>query len=485
MLYILVLLRFSVCLQTRSRQESLIKMNKSILIGNGFNINFGGAAYTNQFIIKRIIFNARAKKYDVLFDGQVSGDEIAQIFFELAQWTNDIASGKYDAIIPAKDIYILEDFKSRYNWKLEHYYEVGLEDWLFILYVYFLSNDDIMEEWIPARQGFERMMLDAIYNDGDIQVLHTFMGKPVKRWLKEFDNIFTLNYDNNIEDLTQETVYHLHGDYRTPANSENPHTLLGYSRIKASQSVVVPGFEHCNCNALFDYAGEHKFEVAETFEKGEEGFHNLEKGGISSPLLPAPIASLVQLHQEHPELAFGTPYHFRKLKELTGELHIVGMSPNNDAHIFRLIDESAVEKVIFYGYSESEMEGQLPLRKEVKCKSVTDLWRQLDALPKKYSCNYPIPDSPKLDKFLDILNAMSFDPASKADTLKAVNAIPKFQSDELCRVAMQKVLDLSELGTPRDEQEQQRQFREISRIALRHGVLPTALYVHIMMNQKA
>ena len=275
-------------------------MNKSILIGNGFNINFGGAAYTNQFIIKRIIFNARAKKYDVLFDGQVSGDEIAQIFFELAQWTNDIASGKYDAIIPAKDIYILEDFKSRYNWKLEHYYEVGLEDWLFILYVYFLSNDDIMEEWIPARQGFERMMLDAIYNDGDIQVLHTFMGKPVKRWLKEFDNIFTLNYDNNIEDLTQETVYHLHGDYRTPANSENPHTLLGYSRIKASQSVVVPGFEHCNCNALFDYAGEHKFEVAETFEKGEEGFHNLEKGGISSPLLPAPIASLVQLHQEHP-----------------------------------------------------------------------------------------------------------------------------------------------------------------------------------------
>ncbi len=28
-------------------------MYKSILIGNGFNINFGGAAYTNQFIIKK------------------------------------------------------------------------------------------------------------------------------------------------------------------------------------------------------------------------------------------------------------------------------------------------------------------------------------------------------------------------------------------------------------------------------------------------
>lgn len=292
-------------------------MSKSILIGNGFNINFGGAAYTNQFIIKRIIFNARAKKYDVLFDGQISGDEIAQIFFELAQWTNDITSGKYDDIIPSEDIRVLEDFKSRYNWKLEHYYEVGLEDWLFILHIYFLSYSDIVEEWVPARQGFERIMLDAIYNDGDIQTLHMAMGKSVKRWLKEYDRIFTLNYDNNIENLTRKTVYHLHGDYQTLANSENPHTLLGYSRIKAGQSAVVPGFEHCYCNALFDYAGEHKLEVAEAYEKGEKGLLDLAASGISSSLLPAPIANLVQLHQEHPELMFGAPYHFRRFKSLS------------------------------------------------------------------------------------------------------------------------------------------------------------------------
>lgn len=458
-------------------------MSKSILIGNGFNINFGGAAYTNQFIIKRIIFNARAKKYDVLFDGQISGDEIAQIFFELAQWTNDITSGKYDDIIPSEDIRVLEDFKSRYNWKLEHYYEVGLEDWLFILHVYFLSNSDIVEEWVPARQGFERIMLDAIYNDGDIQTLHMAMGKSVKRWLKEYDSIFTLNYDNNIENLTQKTVYHLHGDYQTLANSENPHTLLGYSRIKAGQSAVVPGFEHCYCNALFDYAGEHKLEVAEAYEKGEKGLLNLAASGIFSSLLPAPIANLVQLHQEHPELMFGAPYHFGRFKSLMGELHIVGMSPNNDAHIFRLIDESAVEKVVFYSYSESEIKRQLPLRQEVEYKSVKDLWGQLNVLPKQYNCNYPIPKSPELDKLLDIFNKMSFDPASTTDTLRAVNAIPKFRSDELCKIAMQRISNFSEFGAPQNAQEQQYQFREISRIALRYGVLPTALYVHIMINR--
>ena len=37
-------------------------VNKSILIGNGININFGGNAYTNNYIIKRILFNARANR---------------------------------------------------------------------------------------------------------------------------------------------------------------------------------------------------------------------------------------------------------------------------------------------------------------------------------------------------------------------------------------------------------------------------------------
>ena len=42
-----------------------------------------------------------------------------------------------------------------------------------------------------------------------------------------------------------------------------------------------------------------------------------------------------------------------------------------------------------------------------------------------------------------------------------------------------------ELGTPKDKEEQQRQFREISRIALRNGVLPSALYLHVIMGMNA
>lgn len=456
-------------------------VGKSILIGNGININFGGSAYTNDYIIKRIVFNARANKYDPLFNGEITGDAIASIFIGLSDWANDISGGMYDAIIPAEEKYILDDFKKRYNWKLTHYYEVGLEDWLFILHVYFLKNEDISDNWTSAKQGFERMMLDAIWNDGNIQNLHEVMGKPVKRWLLEFNNIFTLNYDNNVEDLIKRPVFHLHGDFRTPANSENPQTLIGYMRQENRANVVIPEFEHCFCNALFDYTGEHKYDIAYAFERGGEGLQSLEKSGIPPEFFPAPIRELIRLHQEHPELTFGCNYHFSEFRSLTGELHILGMSPNNDSHIFKLIDESNIEKIVFYYHSESEAKKKLPVHQKVEYKSAKEIWKRLDASPKQYNCNYSIPKSEKVKEFFELFNLMSGDRVSEDDIIKSANAIPQYKATELCKGVMNEMKVQQEGGAPKDEKEQQRQFREISRIALRNGILPSALYLHVVM----
>lgn len=454
-------------------------VNKSILIGNGININFGGKAYTNDYIIKRILFNARANKYDPLFDGEISGDEIARIFIGLSTWANDISDGKYDAIIPDEEKPILKDFKARYNWKLSHYYEVGLEDWLFILHVYFLQNADIADNWSSAKQGFERMMLDAIYNDGDIQEIHKVMGKHVKRWLLEFSNVFTLNYDNNIEDLIKRPVFHLHGDFRTPANSENPQTLLGYIRRNNNENVVIPQFEHCFCNALFGYAGEHKYGIACAFEKGTEGLKRLEKSGISPECFPVPLDEMIRVHQEHPELVFSCCYHFAEFKELAGELNIIGMSPNNDYHIFKLIDESNVDKVVFYSFSEGKPKKGLPIHQEVEYRNAQELWRRLKALPKQYNCNYPIPQSDGVKEIFEIFNMLSGDNVSEADIIKSANSIPKFEATRLCEIVMEKI---KEYGAPKDKEELELQFREISRVALRNGILPSALFLHIIMD---
>ena len=405
---------------------------KSILIGNGFNINFGGDAYKSEYIIKRIIFNARANKYDELFDHLISGDEIAEVFFGLAEFTNNIVKGKFDNLIKGEDIPVLEDFKLRYNWDVKHYYEVGLEDWFFLLRVYFLERFESVVDWPSLKEGFDLLILDAIYNDGDIQTIHKKIGKPVKKWLKGYRNIFTVNYDNNIEALTRKPVFHLHGDYRTSK--------------KSKQMDIIPRFKHCYCNALLDYSGDHKYKTARNTD---------------------------------------TEYHFKTLENLIGEIHIIGMSPNNDGHIFRLIDESEIEKVVFYYYSDSETKNNLPVHQKIKYEKASNLWKGLNASAKCYNHKYNIPDYPDIDKFLDLFNKLSGDPISKDNIIKGVNAIPLYQAQELCKLVAQKLSEQSKNGPPKDEADFYLQFREISRIALRHGVLPTALFVHYVMKDKA
>lgn len=264
---------------------------RSLLVGNGFNINFGGQVYSNDYIIKRIIFNALANKYDPLFNGEITGEQIAYIFTRLSTWVNDITDGKYDDLIDDEEKPILEDFKARYNWKQKYYYEVGLEDWLFVLHVAFLEHSNISNHWQAAKQAFEKMMLDAIYNDGDIQNLYKRMGKPVKRWLQGYDKIFTLNYDNNIEDLSiGRPVFHLHGDFRTLANSEDPKTIWGFIRHQKKNNIEIPeDFKHCFCNAILDYTGGHKYEIAYAFEQAEKGLIDLERGEIPPEFFPVSI----------------------------------------------------------------------------------------------------------------------------------------------------------------------------------------------------
>lgn len=281
-------------------------------------------------------------------------------------------------------------------------------------------------------------------------------------------------------------MFHLHGDFRTLANSENPQTLIGHIRKVKGENVDIPHqFEHCFCDALFDYAGEHKYDIARAFEKGAEGLLSLEKSGIPSMFFPAPIEELLKVHKEHPELTFGSNYHFTEFRELTGELHIIGMSPNNDSHIFKLIDESNIEKVVFYYYSEKEAKKGLPIHQEVEYKSVQELWKQLKALPKQYNCNYHIHAADADRKKFEVLNQMSGDRVSESDIIKCASSIPRFEVTRLYEIAKKEMLAQKERGAPKNVEEQQRQFHEISRIALRNGILPSALYLHMILGMNA
>lgn len=457
---------------------------KSILLGNGFNINFGGKAYSSQFIIKRIIFNARADKYDKLLSGALNGEQLAYIFSTLTDYANQIVDGKYDSLIPAEEQSILEDFKKRYSLGIEHYFDIGLEDWLFILRGYCLQDENLIRQWKLAKQGFMRVMLDAIFNDGHIQEIYRSIGSPVKSWLKDYNKIFTLNYDSNIEDLTKKLVYHLHGDFNTLASSENENTLWGlYRRSIGEESVVIPEFQHCFCNALLDYTGEHKFEIADAFAKIDAGLLTYEKvkDSFSGPL-PEPINRLMQLHHEYPDLPFGDQYHFNELRELEGELHIVGMSPNNDGHIFRLIDESKISKVVFYFYSEKEKCLKLPIHQIVEWRDINEIWRILKAQKKRYNCVVSVESLQKITKFLPTLRGLSGDSATKEEIIAEMKNTPYYDVKKLCDLVKEEIDKQAEMARPVSESEMAQRFREVSRIALREGILPETLYILVLEN---
>ena len=389
---------------------------KSILLGNGINIQFGGKSYSNGFIIKRIIFNARANKYDPLFAGTISGTEIENIFRSFLDIANTTLNGDYDDVGNSDDQEAINDFKCRYNKPFTKYYEIMLEDWFLLIRLFFILNPDIKDQWQSAKQGFEQMILDAIYNEGMLSNIHQSMNKKVKRFFNKFDNIFSLNYDCNIEALTGKDVFHLHGDYSVLADSENPNTVKGYIRQQTGQSIVIEEFKHSYCNALLDYSGELKFKTASNIIKSDfELNHFLEMSKYNEAEYEKQIDILKQKNDNvgriirtfinNPSLKSGTNYHFDEFSNLKGELHIIGLSPNNDSHIFRCINESNLDKVLFYYFSKSDK--TIPITKPYELLHIGELWKSLDAKRKIYRYAYPISNSPEIDKFIEVFNAIS------------------------------------------------------------------------------
>lgn len=471
---------------------------KSLLLGNGINIQFGGKAYSNRFIMERIRFRAKLDGYLELFDNTLAGGEIVGLLDGFVDIANGIRNGEYDKFAHDADISAaLTDFKRRYANKITVSYEIMLEDWFFLIRMFFLKNDDLRENMEGAIQGFERLVLDAIYNDGKIQKLYLNVSKSkkVRQFFKSYDNIFTLNYDNNIEMLTKQRVFHLHGDFSVLANSEDPMHVQGYIRSQKNDLAIVYGMEHCFCNALLNYSGRLKYTTAKTF-------HNLIVASADfayrysyDPVFQIELSNLkkekpfeyqmIMTKIQHPELNIATEYYFDQFERISDEVHIIGMSPNNDEHIFNLIlSNKSIQKVIFYYFSETErhyIEEQYPANL-FECRSVQSLWKLLDCDPPRYNCKYSIPQD--IDPFIKIFNALSGSPVTKEEVLKEISQIPQFEMNRLCELVEQDISRCNPEHKSTDKAEFDRSRASISYIALQEGILPSTLYMIYTMNAR-
>ena len=375
---------------------------KNVLIGNGINIQFGGKAYTSDFILRRAKNRSRQGAYNELMGNQITGKELANIFDGFVDIANRLKKGKLDSYMKDEDLVLaVEDFKKRYNqWypdKINTPEEIMLEDWFLLFQVFFLENIDLNAQRNAAVQGLEQIVLDAIYNGGKLQELHKQMGKNVAKYLKEYDNIFTLNYDNNIEKLTGKMVYHLHGDFSVLKDSENPDIVQGFLRKNAGEIIAKPEWAQCYCNALLNYSGDLKYRVAcenhkwnVEIERIISNYTSIEDVYKKYPHLKVCSSFLEQwilTKINHPNLSIRTEYHFDKFQEIEGELDIIGLSPRNDAHIFRLVQEnSKITKIHFFYFDDEDkdyIEGIFDKNK-LEVEKVDLLWGKLGVSKKKY-----------------------------------------------------------------------------------------------------
>lgn len=469
---------------------------RNILLGNGINIQFGGSAYSSDFILKRIKYGARLDRYERLFGNKVTGNEIEKMLNSFVTIANDIVEKKYDDITEDTDtIDAIKDFQSRYTEKINLAHEIMLEDWFLIVHLFFLENADLEGDKKGAIQAFEQLLLDAIFNDGKIQKLYTKMNKQVKQFFNGFDNIFTLNYDNNIESLIHKPVYHLHGDFSVLANSENIENVLGYIRTMEGETVWFQEMKQCYCNALLNYSGKLKYKFAEVShnlimdsEHYSERYDTdkffraaLEKMKKSNPLQ----AKMIMTKIEHPELRMATEYYFDVFKKIQGELYIVGMSPNNDAHIFELIlNNPNINKAVFYYFDKKEreyIEANYP-KDLFECQYVQDLWKSLNCSTIKYNYNYSIPDASK--DIIATMNLLSDDEISFDEIRKKINEVPKFEMKRLCKEVKEDMKKRNPLHESTDKKGFVQQNASICCIALREGILPSVLYLICIMNYR-
>lgn len=485
----------------------------SVLIGNGLDIQAGGDDYLNKWIIIRLLAKAKMGKYDVLFmDSKnaippLTGDQIVKLFNGMVDIANNARENKYSHLIKErgdKDVVdALEDFKARYIYKITNIEEIGMEDWILMLLLFLMEQCDILKHYEAVKQGFERMVFDSIYCEGNIQRLYSKIRKSAKSYFSNFDNIFTLNYDNNLEKLTNHPVFHLHGDFCTKSISENPNTAHGYLQKQNGKSIWFPAqFEHCNCNAILDFSCNRKYNLATNLTKAFTDFEKFKEvisddnDGLENILkkLPAEQREVIQIGVEK-NLQCGHNYHFQHFEQLTGTLTIIGLAPQNDSHIFSCINKSNIEKVVFYNYfgekSNDEVDEEiktikLPINKPYIIENIKKLWDKIKISKFNNSTTYTqiLLNKGKND-FLNIFNSFyGDDTVSMKDILTQLKSIPVATERTIYEMMNFEISKNRYHTTPQSENEFLRCFNDFGKTLKIASISPQALYyIYIISSQ--
>lgn len=327
-------------------------MERNLLVGNGINIQFGGVnAYSSSAIMSRVVENIKAGKYTALTENSLSVDEQLGILDGMTKMINQIKAGgcrnKADGLL----MHIELDRISRTYPDESTVTSVFLEDYFLAFEIFnngYWNTDGEKTSKFYRKIVFDflrRIIVDGIYNNGDINEVYQNFYPGVMRYLQRFDNIFTTNYDYNLESSlgSGEKICHLHGEFGklAPEYRTNSKYYAEY-REKCDDLIAkkISGMDHVYSDAVMSWSWLDKY--------GE--------------LLEADTRDKKDLFQS-----------------ISGQLEIVGLSPANDGHLFMMINNNPNIRSVVYYYLKDDDKIELPhhIKKPTTFKKVTKLWESM------------------------------------------------------------------------------------------------------------
>lgn len=343
----------------------------NLLVGNGINIQFNKKYYTTQQLVLRILKNCDREDFPshiIVNFPYLLKNYIGQLFLE----ARDILEDKYDSYTNCfAEVESLKSFKKRYKDKINilRITDIGFEDYYLIHDLVCHKTNTQNPKQYYIREAMRIAYLYAIYNDGKINTLYQEYPRKFIDYLIGFDNIFTTNYDLNVELATQKQVYHIHGQF----DKKSDVYLLNSFRNQLPDAPIKEieideNYFYLYSNALTTHSGAYKelqikqiSQANSVVEKMAMAYNNdpkikqeVDSWTIEANKLTANMGYAIQLKAVNPSLTFSDNYHFDIFKNITGTLQILGLSPWNDFHIFESVNDSDIDKCVYYYFDESE-----------------------------------------------------------------------------------------------------------------------------------
>lgn len=369
---------------------------KNLLLGNGITIQFGGFDYTNSSIIRRAINNMEIGNFptEIFLDESGYFIEVIEL---LCKELPSIVKGTYDefAIVPTEKntlSYLKDKYKNNFKLKIE---EIGIEDYFFLLRL--VCNRLVPELDIRknAKDELWCAFVDAIYNNGRIQEIYKKYPDEFINHLNSYDHIFTTNYDNNIDMVTEKEIFHLHGAFHI---IDDKYLTSGLKNkllnTPADNTRLIDGYEHLYSSVIMDFSGTNKYydvnvnsnansavkKLIKAYETNSIVKDDVDSWANSDNIVVRKCYETIMAKLNNPNAEFAEYYYFDMLSSIEDELSIIGLSPNNDTHIFEEIKSNLkVNKIIYYYFDKSDQQCIKDLfpDKHVQFISVKDFWSKL------------------------------------------------------------------------------------------------------------